>query len=222
MTDSVAAFVLAVLRARVDAGAVRWLENAAAADSPNAVYAAYTAAPQHTGRAPLALTGDERARLSALAPKLSCDRWTIDDVARLALLVAAADRPDEDRFVEIATECFDRGDAREQQSWLRTISLLPGAARFRPLAIDACRTNILPLFESIACENPYPAAEFPERNFNQMVLKALFNGVPLARIVGLRERSNKDLARMAADYAAERRAAGRSVPADIGLAMEAA
>src|SRR5205809_7478672 len=112
MTDSIAPFVLAVLRARVDAGAAKWLENAAAADSPDAVYAAYTAAPQHTGRAPLTLTGDERARLSVLAPKLSCDRCTIDDVARLALLVAAADRLDEDRFVDVATECFERGDAR--------------------------------------------------------------------------------------------------------------
>jgi hypothetical protein len=55
-------------------------------------------------------------------------------------------------------------------------------------------------------------------NFNQMVLKALFNNVPLARIVGLADRANNELARMANDYAAERRAAGRAIPGDIGLA----
>ncbi len=86
--------------------------------------------------------------------------------------------------------------------------------------IDACRTNILPLFEAVACENPYPAQHFPERNFNQLVLKALFNGVALSRVVGLASRLNADLTRMAGDYADERRAAGRAVPADIGLAMQ--
>jgi hypothetical protein len=71
------------------------------------------------------------------------------------------------------------------------------------------------VFEAIACENPYPAAHFPELNFNQMVLKALFTGVALERVIGLDGRVTPELARMANDYASERRAAGRSVPADI-------
>ena len=107
----------------------------------------------------------------------------------------------------------------EQQSWLKSTPLLPEPERLLAVVIDACRTNILPLFEAIACENPYPARHFPERNFNQMVLKALFNRVALARIVGLAARRNPDFARMAGDYASERRAAGRTVPSDIGLAM---
>ena len=48
-----------------------------------------------------------------------------------------------------------------------------------------------------------------------MVLKALFTGVTLARIIGLDERVTPELGRMAADYASERRAAGRSVPEDL-------
>ena len=48
-----------------------------------------------------------------------------------------------------------------------------------------------------------------------MVLKALFVGVAVDRIVGLDGRLTPELARMAADYASERRAAGRSVPSDI-------
>lgn len=222
MTDSIHAFVQAVLRTRLDASGARWLAGAEATASTDALCDAYTAAPRHIGNGPIALTADERVRLRALAPNLSCEHWSIADVARSALLIAAARRLDPERYVDTATECFERGDAGEQQSWLRTISLLPDAGRFRPLAIDACRTNILPLFEAIACENPYPSAEFPERNFNQMVLKALFNGVALTRIAGLRQRANAELARMAGDYAAERRAAGRPVPSDIHLAMEAA
>ena len=97
--------------------------------------------------------------------------------------------------------------------------MLPDPSQYLPLAIDACRTNILPLFEAVACENPYPSRHFPERNLNQLVLKALFNGVALVRIVGLETRANAELTRMATDYAAERAAAGRSIPADISLAQ---
>ena len=68
--------------------------------------------------------------------------------------------------------------------------------------------------------NRYPAAHFPERSFNQLVLKALFVGLPLARIEGLESRLNADLSRMAKDYAGEREAAGRSVPRDIALLTE--
>ena len=81
--------------------------------------------------------------------------------------------------------------------------------------MDACRSHIQPLFEAIACENPYPARHFPELNFNQMVLKVLFTGVALDRVVGLQARVTPELQRMAADYASERRAAGRSIPPDI-------
>ena len=79
---------------------------------------------------------------------------------------------------------------------------------------------MLTVFEAIACENPYPRRHFVELPWNQMVLKAAFSGVALTRIVGLAERRNPELARMAADYAAERRAAGRPVPDDLALVIE--
>jgi hypothetical protein len=149
--------------------------------------------------------------------------WTLEDAGRLLLLLSRHERAnDPDAFFADATACFEQGDSREQQSWMRTVALLPQTERYLPLVIDTCRTNILPLFQAVACDNPYPARYFPERNFNQMVLKALFNNVPLARIHGLAERANPELTRMASDYAAERRAAGRSVPGDIDLAMTAA
>ena len=48
-----------------------------------------------------------------------------------------------------------------------------------------------------------------------MVLKAVFVGLPLERIVGLEQRLTAELSRMALDYASERRAAGRPVPGDL-------
>ena len=147
--------------------------------------------------------------------------WTVADAARGALLLTLAEKSSgADPFVAAAIACYERGDSTEQRSWLKSTAVLPLPVRFLPTVIDACRTNILPLFEAVACENPYPAQHFPDRNFNQLVLKALFNGVALSRILGLPGRLNAELARMAGDYADERRAAGRSVPADIRLAMQ--
>lgn len=157
-----------------------------------------------------ALDASDRDTLAPLMPGCDLEAWTRSDLRRLTLLLTRADA---------ARACFEAGDADEQTSWLRAVSVLPEPAQFLPLVIDACRTNILPVFRAVANGNPYPAAHFPERNFNQLVLKSLFNGVPLARIVGLAKRRNPELARMAGDYAAERRAAGRSVPDDIGLAL---
>jgi len=149
--------------------------------------------------------------------------WTVEDAGRLLLLwTRHAQSKDAGQFAAEAVACYEQGDTREQQSWMRGVALLPDAEQYLPLVVDACRTNILPLFEAICCDNVYPARYFPERNFNQMVLKALFNNVALARIQGLADRANAELARMAGDYAAERRAAGRSVPGDIAHAMTGA
>lgn len=181
---------------------------------------AYATAPQHVGREALDLGPQALAELRAAAPGIGFERWTRDDAARALLLIARRNSGREgDAFVADALECFEQGDAREQQSFLRAIALWPEAKALLPYAIDACRTNIIPVFEALACENPYPAAHFPERNFNQMVLKAMFNSIALSRILGLPDRRNAELSRMARDYAAERTAAGRSVPADIDLAL---
>jgi hypothetical protein len=146
-------------------------------------------------------------------------QWTGADVARLSLLLDRSRDTAPEDFLRDASACYEQGDASEQRSWCRGVSLLPAPERFLPLMIDACRTNILPLFESIACENPFPARHFPERNFNQLVLKALFNGIALERIVALQSRFNAELARMADDYVTEREKAGRSVPPDIWIVI---
>lgn len=182
--------------------------------------AAYATAPRHVGRGLLDLTATQLEQLRIAAPGIGFERWTKEDAARALLLIERrAQGSSGDAFVADARACFEQGDAREQQSWLKAIALWPEAKALLPDAIEACRTNIIPVFEALACENPYPATYFPERNFNQVVLKAMFNAIALSRIAGLRSRLNPDLSRMARDYAAERTAAGRSVPADIDLAL---
>jgi len=133
------------------------------------------------------------------------------EAARIALLV------EEDVDPATAADLFRHGDNDERRAILRALPRLRDPARFLPLAIDACRTSVVPVFEAIACDNPFPTTHFPDANFNQLVLKAVFVGVPLGRVVGLHTRLSPELSRMARDYAAERRAAGRSVPDDLAL-----
>ena len=121
--------------------------------------------------------------------------------------------------IAVVETCYRQGDTLERQAVLRALALLPNPPSYCSLAVDAGRSHIKPLFEAIACENPYPAAYFPDLNFNHMVLKALFLGIELKRVRGLEERLTPELARMAEDYRAERRASGRSIPEDLNRLM---
>jgi len=141
----------------------------------------------------------------------------LDEVARAALLLRALDCLAPGEHAAFVDEVYRRGDSREQAALLRALGLLPAPERFLATAVEACRTNVRAVFEAIACRNPYPARHFPEPSFNQMVLKVMFVELPLDTVDGLRGRITPELRRMAEDYARERRAAGRPVPADIAI-----
>jgi hypothetical protein len=138
-----------------------------------------------------------------------------DEAGRIALLLDANRKLGVAEMFELAEDCFRHGDNGERRAVLRCMSLLQEPERYVELAAQACRSSVQTVFEALACENPFPAATMPDLLFNQMVLKAVFTEVALDRVVGLAARVTPELSRMAADYAQERRAAGRKVPADI-------
>lgn len=144
----------------------------------------------------------------------ACARSPLE-IARAALLLAALEAAPRAEHVALVDELYRTGEQREQASILRALSLLPEPARFLELAVHACRTNSLDVFRAIALENAYPATHFPELHLNQLVLKAIFLGVAVSGIVGLRERATPELRRMVSEYESERRAAGRPVPDDV-------
>ena len=145
--------------------------------------------------------------------------WPPARIVRAALLAASVHAAGEEAPARLAT-AFRRSDSAERAAILQSLMLLPAPARFADLAADACRSSVQPVFEAIACDNRFPAAHFAEPDFNQMVLKAVFTGAPLARVIGLAERTTAQLRRMAADFRDERRASGRPVPADLDFLLE--
>ncbi len=161
-----------------------------------------------------ALEGDARIA-DATGRTWSIAGWGLDEAGRVLLLIAGSAKVAAGGHMDWIDGLYRAGAMRERQAVLRALPLLAEPPRFLAVALDACRTSTQPVFEAIACENPYPAACFSEASFNQMVLKAIFTDVAVARILGLAERRTGELARMASDYADERRAAGRAVPSDL-------
>ena len=131
-------------------------------------------------------------------------------IARIYLLNRVLEE-NEAFFKPKVSQLIQVADKGELESFLRYLSLLPDAGYFRPVAVEALRTNIATVFDAIALDNPYPARYFNEQQWNQMYLKAAFMQRDLSRIPDIEKRANKDLARIISDYAHERWAASRDV-----------
>jgi hypothetical protein len=169
----------------------------------------YASVPRRLGQ----LAQRKLGALSSAAPAAK-PHWTLTDCARLWLVLSALRAVAPAEQAPWLLQLFEGGEIGEQVSILRTLSTLPEAARFVETGVQACRHNSLDVFEAIVAENAYLSEYFPELNFNQAVMKAIFNGVSVRRIEGLEPRITAELSRMAAGYASERRAAGRPVPDD--------
>jgi hypothetical protein len=162
--------------------------------------------------------GSHGPLLCAAQTALPTAHWTAGEAGRVSLLLAAiAAHPEAE--AALAHTVFRNGDEAERAAVVRGLALVPAPAGLKSIALEAGRVNSLFLFRALALRNPYPAIYYEEHELNQMVLKALFNELPLEQIVGLEARANRELSRMCEDYVGERRAAGRAVPRDIWLAL---
>ncbi|WP_333767954.1 EboA domain-containing protein [Streptomyces sp. IBSBF 2435] len=169
-----------------------WLAAAAAraAADPATLLADFPAAGRSCGRGPLTAPG--------------WDGWTVDEAARVVLLAGAG--------AEAAADLYARGDRAERRAVLRALPYLDLGLGALPLIEDALRTNDVALVG--AALGP-AAAVLDIGTWRQGVLKCVFLGIPLSAVAGLDERTDAELARMLLDFAHERVAAGRDVPADV-------
>jgi hypothetical protein len=144
------------------------------------------------------------------------DGTRVDDAVRALLLtwvpLAGAN------LANLLRQLYQHGDGDEKRAVIRALDSLDDADhelgdRVLPLIADALRTNDTRLIGAALGE--YAARRLDDVGYRQAVLKFVFCQIPLAQIAGLDRRADEELARMLADFARERTAAGRPVPADV-------
>jgi len=215
-------FLTAALDARLDERTREWLrercEEIAAGVDGVRFASLLSLASRFTPRGPLVLQVDELLQAREGLGGWNPERWTMLEAVRARLILARRDLTAQ-AFTDDLEQAFRYADQGELCALYKTLCLLPDAERFTWRAAEGCRTNIVPVFEAVACDNPYPAARFDDVAWNQMVIKAIFIGAPVWRIHGLDGRLSADLGRMALDLADERRSAGRAVQPELWLCL---
>ncbi|MEV6586884.1 EboA domain-containing protein [Streptomyces acidicola] len=141
-----------------------------------------------------------------------CGHGNADDVRTLLLVEARAG-------LETLTRLYQHGSAAERRPVLRALPALVEGSLAVHLVEDALRSNDTRLIS--AAVGSYAAAHLDPHAWRHAVLKCLFTGVPVDAVASLAQRAAGDgeLARMLTDYAAERTAAGREVPDDLGRVL---
>lgn len=184
----------AILAERLTEDGRRWLDAATdhVRSDAAAIRTLFPAVGRHVGRGDT----EDAARAVLLATLPSHGQALADEVGAL----------------------YRYGDAAEKRAVLRALHLLDVGGSALPIVQDALRTNDTRLVA--AALGGYGAAHLDQAAYRQGVLKCVFVGVPLAAIDGLDSRADDELARMLADFARERIAAGRTVPDDVWLVLD--
>ena len=176
---------------------------------PAAIRTLFPAVGRKVGRAALRPEVDPRGLVHG----------TVDDLARTRLLAVLAEALDSDALAREVADLYRYGDDAERRGVLRGLSHLPTVRMGLDIVRDALRANDIRLVAAAMGE--FAARHLDDHAWRHGVLKCLFVGVPLAAVAGLDRRADAELLRMVGDYADERRAAGREVPADAVTLLEA-
>lgn len=176
---------------------------------PNRLDRVFPAAARRTGRGPLPSPGPDGEPVR------------IEDAVRVTLLAAAAERLAAEELLTELGALYRFGDSDEKRAVLHALNGLdPGSdVNGSDLLRDALRTNDTRLVTTAMGAH---AVHLDDEAWRHGVLKCLFTGVPVAAVAGLVGRVDEELAAMARRYARERTAAGRDVPPDVQVVVDAA
>ena len=207
-----------VLQDAIDHAAGAWLESAlqtlSTSNDINELGLYSAMARRKIGNAQL----ETNPSLDTPFGSLSLHGWPLADLVRLRLIMRymQANSGTQDSILKAY---YRMGDEAEKIVLIRALILFAPDDAVLDIALDAGRCNSLNILSALNIDNPFPARFYPQPAFNQMVLKALFTGLPISRIVGLEHCANDDLTRMCESYVIERELANRDVPVDIWLAI---
>jgi sugar phosphate isomerase/epimerase len=183
---------------------------------PSVIGSLFPAVGREVGRAPLDPDTDPQGLVGG----------TVDDQARSRLITVLARQLPADELAAELGELYRYGDDAERRGVLRGLNQLVEdgviegkiSAAGERIVAEALRANDIRLVA--AAMGAFAARHLEPHAWRHGVLKCVFVGVPLAAVASLEARADEELRRMLADFADERRAAGRDVPADALKLLE--
>lgn len=213
MSDIIKQKIWEVIASNTSAEEAGWLQQKGSSAALE-LMTAFVAAPRFLSKKIISTNQETQASLNLEVPGFSVDGWSLVRLARVWLL-AQLDSSDKEEYVKNIETLFDTAEMNELVALYAALPLLSYPDQWLFRATDAVRSNMGFVFDAIALHNPYPEKHFSELAWNQLVLKTIFNDKPIHYIEGLDNRMNEKLAVTLSDFAHERWAAGRSVPAQV-------
>lgn len=216
-TENFPAFLMTLLQHQADEKSIAWLnqkvEKFKESGSKTGFFLAFSQASRHFSKDLLQISEQKVQEAEKLSKGFEPSFWNVLQTARTYLLLHYPQQ--KQVWFDAINQLFETADMHEHQALFAALPLMPFQDDLLSRAIDGCRTNVALIFDAIALNNPYPSTYFPEANWNQMVLKAVFMQRPLYRIQNQDSRRNPALAEIASDFAHERWAAGRNVMPEL-------
>lgn len=222
MIADVRGWLRAALESRVSPGALAWYEGACAEVAKGCTDLRFATlismASRHARRHPMQISEGEFENARQLVEGWNPERWSLLDLLRVGLVLSRSDL-EEASAAPAVCGMAKFADVGELCALYRSMAFLPRPADYVWQAGEGCRSNMNEVFESIACDHPFPAAHFDEIAWRALVVKAVFVNAPLWRVHGIDERHSEELAVVALDLADERRSAGRDVQPQLWMAL---
>lgn len=212
------AFLFKIVSKQAGEKGTLWLEQQRIAVEkeahPKKLFMAFSMASRFFSKDPLYISEKDLKEADEIRSGFQPAGLNLLQAARiyLLLLLPAADQA---AWFEAWHKLFETADMHEQEALYAALPLMPYPQMLTKQAAEGIRTNITPVFDAVALENPYPADFLPQDAWNQMVLKAVFMQRPLYKINKAGERANAELTQMLIDFSRERRAAGRKVVPEL-------
>ncbi|MFT7668152.1 MAG: hypothetical protein ACI8X5_000839 [Planctomycetota bacterium] len=175
-------------------------------------------ASRHSRRIPMEASSEELSSARSVHSGWNPERWSVLDLMRVGFVLSRSDLEEDSAPLAICGVA-KYADVGELCALYRSMIFLPRSSDYLWQAGEGCRSNMNEVFESIACDNPYPAREFDNVGWSSLAVKAIFTGAPLWRVWGLDSRHNPELAHIVLDLAEERRSAGRAVQPELWLCL---
>ncbi len=206
--------VAAIIEKNISTENMQWLNQQATLvkheENAAKLYLAFVYIPRKTGHNIVKISDADEQQLTSLVPGFSLKGWTIDRLCRLWLLLQIPSTNQDDYSKKIDA-LFRNADMNEQTALYSSLYFFAYPNLWQHRCAEGIRCNIGTVLEAIMYHNPYPAKYLEEKAWNQLVLKAFFTEKDINSIIGIDDRSNRELAHTLVDYSNERWAAHRQV-----------